>query len=397
MKFKKEANDVVIVAARRSPVAKFTGAFADMKAPELMGRVIKAALEDVKVNVNEVEETIVGCVVPAGMGQNPARQAILKAGASEEHGAAVTVNKVCGSGLYAVMAAARAIKAGDLNVAVAGGMEVMSQNPHYIYLRKENKMGETKVTDAMLVDGLLDFKSGGAMGNFAEAIGKKYNVTREDQDKFAVNSYEKALKAMKDGKFKKEIVPIELTTRKGTVVMDADEIPSETTMETASKARAAFVKDGTVTAINASKLADGASCVVLMSRAEAEKRGLKPLAAIKAYCFDDVEIPELLVSPIKSIPNAVKKAGIELSDVDLFEINEAFSVSSAAINKTLGLPAEKVNIYGGGVAMGHPVGSSGSRILVTLLNQMAQEDKHVGVASLCIGGGEGVAMVLARE
>ena len=397
MKLTKEANDVVIVAARRSPVAKFIGAFADMKAPELMGRVIKAALEDVKVNVNEVEETIVGCVVPAGIGQNPARQAILKAGASEEHGAAVTVNKVCGSGLYAVMAAARAIKSGDLKVAVAGGMEVMSQNPHYIYLRKENKMGETKVTDAMLVDGLLDFKSGGAMGNFAEAIGKKYSVTREDQDKFAVNSYEKALKAMKDGKFKKEIVPIELATRKGTVVMDTDEIPSETTMETASKARAAFVKDGTVTAINASKLADGASCVVLMSRAEAEKRGLKPLAAIKAYCFDDVEIPELLVSPIKSIPNAVKKAGIELSDVDLFEINEAFSVSSAAINKTLGLPAEKVNIYGGGVAMGHPVGSSGARILVTLLNQMAQEDKHVGVASLCIGGGEGVAMVLARE
>ncbi|HNY12170.1 MAG TPA: thiolase family protein [Candidatus Wallbacteria bacterium] len=397
MKFKKEANDVVIVAARRSPVAKFTGAFADMKAPELMGRVIKAALEDAKVNVNDVEETIVGCVVPAGIGQNPARQAILKAGASEEHGAAVTVNKVCGSGLYAVMAAARAIKSGDLNVAVAGGMEVMSQNPHYIYLRKENKMGETKVTDAMLVDGLLDFKSGGAMGNFAEGIGKKYGVTREDQDKFAVNSYEKALKAMKDGKFKKEIVPIELTTKKGTVIMDTDEIPSETTMETASKARAAFVKDGTVTAINASKLADGASCVVLMNRAEAEKRGLKPLAAIKAYCFDDVEIPELLVSPIKSIPNAIKKAGIEISDVDLFEINEAFSVSSAAINKTLGLPAEKVNIYGGGVAMGHPVGSSGARILVTLLNQMAQEDKHVGVASLCIGGGEGIAMVLARE
>ncbi|HOT74351.1 MAG TPA: thiolase family protein [Candidatus Wallbacteria bacterium] len=397
MNFKNEKNDVVIVAARRSANAKFMGAFSDMKAPELLGRVIKAALEDAKVSPAEVEETIAGCVVPAGLGQNPARQAILKAGAPEENGAAVTVNKVCGSGLYSVIAAARAVKCGDVKIAVAGGMEIMSQNPHYIYTRKENKMGPVTVLDAMLTDGLLDFRSGEAMGNFAENMGKKFNVSREDQDKFAVASYEKALKAMAAGKFKREIVPIEIATRKGTVVVDKDEIPAETPYDVAAKARPAFKKDGTVTAINASKLADGAACVVLMSREEAEKRGLKPLAAIRAYSFDDVLIDELLVSPIKSIPSVLKKAGLDIKDVDLFEINEAFSVASAAINKTLGLADEKVNVYGGSVALGHPVGASGSRILATLISALIQENKNVGVASLCIGGGEGVSVVVTKE
>lgn len=397
MTFKNEKNDAVIVAARRSPNAKFMGAFADMKAPELLGRVIKAALEDAKVRPDEVDETIAGCVVPAGIGQNPARQAILKAGASEERGAAVTVNKVCGSGLYSVIAAARAIKCVDAKVAVAGGMEIMSQNPHYMYLRKENKMGPATVLDGMLTDGLLDFRSGEAMGNFAEKIGQKYGVTREDQDRFAVASYEKALKAVAGGKFAREIVPVEIATRKGSVVVDKDEIPAETTYEVAAKARPAFKKDGAVTAINASKLADGAACVVLMSREEAEKRGLAPLATIRAYSYDDVLIDELLVSPIKSIPAVLKKAGIEAKDVDLFEINEAFSVSSAAINKTLGLPEEKVNVYGGSVALGHPVGASGARILATLISALIQEGKKTGVASLCIGGGEGVSMLVTRE
>ncbi|HOD39390.1 MAG TPA: thiolase family protein [Candidatus Wallbacteria bacterium] len=397
MNFKNEKNDVVIVAARRSANAKFMGAFADMKAPELLGRVIKAALEDAKIGAAEVDETIAGCVVPAGLGQNPARQAILKAGAPEENGAAVTVNKVCGSGLYSVIAAARAVKCGDVKIAVAGGMEIMSQNPHYIYTRKENKMGPVTVLDAMLTDGLLDFRSGEAMGNFAENMGKKFNVSREDQDKFAVASYEKALKAMAAGKFKREIVPVEIATRKGSVIVDKDEIPAETPYEVAAKARPAFKKDGTVTAINASKLADGAACVVLMSREEAEKRGLKPLAAIRAYSFDDVLIDELLVSPIKSIPSVLKKAGLDIKDVDLFEINEAFSVASAAINKTLGLADEKVNVYGGSVALGHPVGASGSRILATLISALIQENKNVGVASLCIGGGEGVSMLITKE
>ena len=397
MIFKNEKNDAVIVAARRSANAKFMGAFADMKAPELLGRVIKAALDEVKVNANEVDETIAGCVVPAGIGQNPARQAILKAGAAEEHGAAVTVNKVCGSGMYSVVAAARAIKCGDARIAVAGGMEIMSQNPHYMYLRKENKMGPATVLDGMLTDGLLDFRSGEAMGNFAEKIGVKYGVSREDQDKFAVASYEKTLKAVAAGKFNREIVPVELATRKGTVVIDKDEIPAETTYDVAAKARPAFKKDGTVTAINASKLADGAACVVLMSREEAENRGLKPLATIRAYSYDDVLIDELLVSPIKSIPSVLKKAGVDIKDVDLFEINEAFSVSSAAINKTLGLPDEKVNVYGGAVALGHPVGVSGSRILATLISALIQEDKKIGVASLCIGGGEGISMLITRD
>lgn len=397
MNFKNEKNDAVIVAARRSPNAKFMGAFADMKAPDLLGRVIKAALEQVKVEPAEVEETIAGCVVPAGIGQNPARQAILKAGAPEENGAAVTVNKVCGSGLYSVIAAARAIKSGDIKIAVAGGMEVMSQNPHYIYLRKENKMGAATVSDAMLVDGLLDFRSGEAMGNFAENMGKKYEVTREDQDKFAAASYEKALKAVAADKFKREIVPIEIVTRKGSVIVDKDELPAETPYEVAAKARPAFKKDGTVTAINASKLSDGAACVVLMSREEAERRGLKPLATIRAYSFDDVLIDELLVSPIKSIPSVLKKAGAEIKDIDLFEINEAFSVSSAAINKTLGIDGSKVNVYGGSVALGHPVGASGSRILTTLISALIQEDKKTGVASLCIGGGEGISMLVTRD
>jgi acetyl-CoA C-acetyltransferase len=397
MNFKNEMNDAVIVAARRSPNAKFMGAFADMKAPELLGRVIKAALEQVKVEPSEVEETIAGCVVPAGIGQNPARQAILKAGAPEECGAAVTVNKVCGSGLYSVIAAARAIKSGDVKIAVAGGMEVMSQNPHYIYLRKENKMGAAAVNDGMLVDGLLDFRSGEAMGNFAENMGKKYGVTREDQDKFAAASYEKALKAIAADKFKREIVPVEVVTRKGSVVVDKDELPAETPYEVAAKARPAFKKDGTVTAVNASKLSDGAACVVVMSRQEAERRGLKPLATIRAYSFDDVLIDELLVSPIKSIPSVLKKAGAEIKDIDLFEINEAFSVSSAAINKTLGIDDSKVNIYGGSVALGHPVGASGCRVLTTLISALIQEDKKTGVASLCIGGGEGISMLVTRD
>jgi len=397
MKIQKSKDDIVIVAARRTPIGKFCGAFAAMKATDLAAVPIKAALADAKITANEVGETIFGCVVPAGLGQNPARQAILAAGAAEDNGAAVTVNKVCGSGLYAIIAAARAIKCGDVDIAVAGGMEVMSRNPHYMYLRQENKMGEVKALDGMLADGLLDFRSGQAMGLFAEKIGQKYGVTRDDQDKFAVSSYEKTLRAMKDGKFKREIAPVEIASRKGTIKIEADEIPSETTMDTAAKARPAFTKDGTVTAVNASKLADGAAAVVLMRRDEAEKRGIKPLAAILAYSCDDVAIDELLVSPIKSIPSALKKAGAEIADVDLFEINEAFSVSSAAINKTLGLPAEKVNVYGGGVALGHPVGVSGTRIIATLISALHQEGKNLGVASLCIGGGEGATMVIAKE
>ena len=397
MEFKKEKNDVVIVSAKRSPNAKLMGAFADIKAPELMGRVIKAALAEIKLDPAEVGETILGCVVPAGIGQNPARQSILKAGAPEETGAAVTVNKVCGSGLYAVLAAARAIKCGDVPVALAGGCEVMSQNPHYIYLRKETKMGPATVVDGMLADGLLDFRSGEAMGNFAEKMAQKYNVTREDQDRFAVASYEKTLKAVANAKFKREIVPIEITSKKGSVIVDKDEIPTETTYETAAKARPAFKKDGSVTAINASKVSDGAACVVLMSREEAERRGVKPLAAIRAYSLDDVAIDELLVSPVKSIPNVLKKAGLEIKDIDIFEINEAFSASSVAINKTLGIPSEKVNIYGGSVALGHPVGASGARILNTLISALIEENKKTGLASLCIGGGEAVSMIITRE
>ncbi len=276
-------------------------------------------------------------------------------------------------------------------------MEIMSQNPHYIHLRKENKMGPAALSDGMLIDGLLDFKTGEAMGVFAEAIGVKYGVGREEQDRFAVMSYEKTLRAISAGKFKREIVPIEIAGKKETFVMSFDEIPVETSYETAAKARPSFKKDGTVTAVNASKLSDGAACVILMSRGEAEKRGIKPLAVIRAYSFDDVKIEELLISPIKSIPAALKKAGVSLEDVDLFEINEAFSVSSAAINKTLGISEEKVNIYGGSVALGHPIGASGARILNTLISALIQEDKTLGAASLCIGGGEGVTMLISRE
>lgn len=397
MNIQKSKDDVVIVAARRTPIGKFGGAYAATRATDLAATPIKAALEDAKIGADEVDETIFGCVVPAGLGQNPARQAILAAGASEERGAAVTLNKVCGSGLYSIIAAARAVKCQDASVAVAGGMEVMSRNPHYMYLRQETKMGEARALDGMLTDGLLDFRSGQAMGLFAEKIGQKYGVSREDQDKFAVASYEKALRAMKDGKFKREIAPVELPSKKGTVRVEADEIPAETPMDVAAKARPAFAKDGTVTAVNASKLADGAAAVVLMRRGEAEKRGIKPLASILAYSCDDVAIDELLVSPIKSIPAALKKAGLTVADVDLFEINEAFSVSSAAINKALGLPAEKVNVYGGGVALGHPVGVSGARIVGTLISALHQEGKNIGVASLCIGGGEGATLVIAKE
>lgn len=396
MIMEKRKKDVVIVSAKRTPIGKFLGSLGNVPPQRLAAEAIKSALRDAKLTADDVDETFIGCVLPAGNGQNPARQAILEAGASHERGAAVTVNKVCGSGLYSVVLAARAIRSGDVKIAIAGGMESMSSVPHYSRLRNGTKMGDAVFEDGIMKDGLLDFESSEAMGVFAEEISRKYSVTREDQDLFAVESYRKALHAINNGVFDQETAPVELSMGRKSVVLMKDEIPVETTYESAREARPAFSKTGTVTAVNASKLADGAAVVVVMDREEAEARGLEILCQVEDWCLDNTTVPELLVAPIKSIRNLLARNELTVEDIDLFEINEAFSASSVAINRELNIPDEKVNIHGGSVALGHPLGASGSRILVTLVSAMIQGNAKKGVASLCIGGGAAVSMLITR-
>ncbi|BCM85018.1 acetyl-CoA acetyltransferase [Methylobacterium indicum] len=391
-----EKADIVIVGAARTPVGSFNGAFATVPAHKLGAVAIKAALERAKVSPEEVDEVIFGQVLAAGEGQNPARQAAMAAGIPQEK-TAWGLNQLCGSGLRTVAVGMQQIANGDADIIVAGGQESMSMAPHAQYLRGGQKMGDLKLVDTMLKDGLMDAFNGYHMGNTAENIAQQWQLTREEQDAFAARSQNKAEAAKKDGRFKDEIAPVTVPGRKGDVVVDTDEYIREgATPEGMAKLKPAFSKDGTVTAGNASGINDGAAALVLMSAAEAEKRGLKPLARIASWATAGVDPKIMGTGPIPASRKALEKAGWKASDLDLIEANEAFAAQALAVNKDLGFDDAKVNVNGGAIAIGHPIGASGARVLVTLLHEMQRRDAKKGLATLCIGGGMGVAMCLER-
>jgi acetyl-CoA C-acetyltransferase len=389
--------EAVIVSAVRTPLGSFNGSLGNIGATRLGAEVIAAAIERSGIQKGDVNEVIMGMVLPCGYGQNPARQAAIMADMPFEV-ECITVNKVCGSALKAVMLAAQAIQVGDADVVVAGGMENMSMAPYYLEKgRFGYRMGPGTLEDHMVHDGLWDIVNDFHMGVSNELCSEKYDISREDQDQYAAESYRRTLEAINNGRFKEEIVPIEIPQRKGDpVIFDQDECPRETTLEALSKMKPAFKKDGRGTAGNASIISDGAAAVVVMSKDKAKELGCNIMATIGAQASFGMDLKYLLVAPIWVIPKCLKKEGISLSDVDLFEINEAFSGSTAAVLKTLDLDHKKVNVNGGSVALGHPIGASGCRVLVTLLHEMIRQDKKIGVASLCLGGGEGVAMVVKR-
>jgi acetyl-CoA C-acetyltransferase len=390
--------EVVIVSAARTAVGTFQGSLSSIPATELGAYAIAEAVKRAGISSDDVDEVIMGNVLPCGLGQNPARQAQLKGGLSHDVGA-TTVNKVCGSGLKAVMMAAQAIMAEDADVMVAGGMENMNLAPYFLQkARTGYRMGHDKLLDSMIHDGLWCHISDFHMGMSAELCAEKYEVTREDQDEFTLNSYNRALKAQDDNGFDREIFPVEIPQRKGPpILFETDEVVRKTSMEALAKLPPAFKKEGTVTAGNASKISDGAAAVVLMARKKADAMGLKPMARIGAQCSAGIEPEYVLVAPINGIPKVLKKAGLTADDIDIFEINEAFSSSSVAIIKTLGLDMAKVNLRGGAVALGHPIGASGARLLVTLLHVMQDKGARRGLASLCLGGGEAVCLILERD
>lgn len=390
--------EVVIVSAARTAIGAFQGALSMIPATDLGAYAIVEAIKRAGISSNDVDEVIMGNVLPCGLGQNPARQALLKGGLPYDV-EAFTVNKVCGSGLKAVMLAAQAIMANDADVIVAGGMESMNLAPYFLQkARTGYRMGHDKLIDSMIHDGLWCHVNDFHMGMSAELCAEKYHVTREDQDEFALNSYNKALKAQAEKGFDKEIFPVEIPQRKGDpVLFDSDEVVRETSMEALTRLQPAFKKDGTVTAGNASKISDGAASVVLMARERADAMGLQPLVRVGAQCSVGIDPKYVLVAPIDGIPKVLDKAGLSVDDIDIFEINEAFSSSSVAIIKTLGLDPGKVNIRGGAVAMGHPIGASGARVLVTLIHLMEDRGAKRGLASLCLGGGEAVCLIVERE
>ena len=388
--------DVVIIGAARTPVGSFLGSLSAVTATELGSVSIRAALGRAAVKPEEVDKVFMGCVLPAGLGQAPARQASLGAGLPQST-PCTTVNKMCGSGLETVVMAIQAIRAGDIDIAVAGGMESMSNAPHLVRgARTGVKMGSLDTLDSMVHDGLWDVYSDQHMGNCAELCAKERNISREAQDAFALESYTRALAAQDDGLFKQEIAPVTFTSRRGDVVVDTDEEPGRGKPEGLPSLRTAFDKQGTVTAGNASSLSDGAAALVVVSADEAKKRGATILARIVAH-GSHAQAPEwFTTAPAPAIENACRKAGWNPKEVDLWEINEAFAVVSIANNDLLGLDSKKVNVNGGAVAIGHPIGASGARILVTLLFAMARNNVKRGVASLCIGGGEGIALLVER-
>ncbi|MBN1848737.1 MAG: acetyl-CoA C-acetyltransferase [Deltaproteobacteria bacterium] len=389
--------EAVIVSAVRTPLGAFNGAIGNIGATKLGAIVIEEAVRRAGIDKEVINEVIMGQVLPCGYGQNPGKQAAVQAGMPWEV-ETITINKVCGSSLKAVMLATQAIQVGDADVVVAGGMESMSMAPYYLdKARFGYRMGPGALVDHMVHDGLWDIVNDFHMGISNELCSEKYNVSREDQDRFAVESYRRATEAIKTGKFKDEIIPIEIPQRKGDpVIFDTDECPRETSYEVMAKMKGAFQKDGKGTAGNSSIISDGAAAVVVMSRDKAEALGCKILATIGAQASYGIDMKYVLVAPIWAIPKCLKKEGITLDDVDLFEINEAFSGSSVAIIRELKLDADKVNVNGGAVALGHPIGASGCRVLVTLLYEMIRQDKKIGLACLCLGGGEAVAMVVKR-
>jgi acetyl-CoA C-acetyltransferase len=390
--------DIVIVAATRTAIGKFGGALAKIPAPELGATVIRELLARAKLQADQISEVILGQVLAAGSGQNPARQALIKAGLPAAI-PAMTINKVCGSGLKAVMLAAQAVRCDDADIVIAGGQENMSAAPHVLPGSRDGfRMGDAKLVDTMIVDGLWDVFNQYHMGTTAENVAKQYSIPRAQQDEFSVASQNKAEAAQKAGKFKDEIVPVMIPQRKGDpLAFAADEfIKPGTTLESISGLRPAFAKDGSVTAANASGLNDGAAGVVVMSAERAAKLGLKPLAKIKAFASSGVDPSIMGMGPVSASRRCLEKAGWKAADLDLMEINEAFAAQACAVNKEMGWDTSKINVNGGAIALGHPIGASGCRVLVTLLYEMARRDAKKGLASLCIGGGMGVALAVER-
>jgi acetyl-CoA C-acetyltransferase len=390
------STDVVIVSAARTAVGSFSGSFANTQAQELGAHVIKGVLERAKVEAGDVDEVILGQVLSANQGQNPARQAAIHAGIPQEK-TAWGLNQLCGSGLRAVALGLQQINNGDASVIVAGGIENMTLSPHVAFLRNGVKMGELKMLDTMLRDGLTDAFHGYHMGTTAENIATKFQITREEQDQFATASQNKAEAAKKAGKFKDEILPFTIKTKKGDVVVDTDEfIRDGVTYDALAKLRPAFSKEGTVTAGNASGINDGAAAVVLMTAAEAAKRGLTPIGRIASWATAGVDPAIMGTGPIPASRKALAKAGWNIQDLDLIEANEAFAAQAIAVNKDLGWDTSKVNVNGGAIAIGHPIGASGARVLVTLLHEMQRRNAKKGLATLCIGGGMGIALTIER-
>jgi acetyl-CoA C-acetyltransferase len=390
--------DIVIAGAARTAIGKFGGALAKIPAPELGATVIQALLARANLKPEQISEVILGQVLTAGSGQNPARQALIKAGLPAAI-PAMTINKVCGSGLKAVMLAAQAVQCGDADIVIAGGQENMTAAPHVLPGSRDGfRMGDAKLIDSMIVDGLWDVYNQYHMGVTAENVAKQYGISRAQQDEFAVASQNKAEAAQKAGKFKDEIVPVLIPQRKGDpVAFAADEfIKAGTTLDSVSGLKAAFAKDGSVTAANASGINDGAAAVLVMSAARARELGLKPLARIKAFASSGVDPSIMGMGPVPASRRCLEKAGWKPADLDLMEINEAFAAQACAVNKEMGWDTSKINVNGGAIALGHPIGASGCRVLVTLLYEMARRDAKKGLASLCIGGGMGVALAVER-
>ena len=388
--------EIVITSALRTAVGSLNKSLKNLAADELGSKIISRLLKESKINKKEIDEIIMGQVLTGGTGQNPARQAALKSGIPKETPAYI-VNQVCGSGIRSVVSGFQSINSGDSNVVVAGGQENMSLAPHAIHLREGKKLGDVELIDTMIKDGLWDAFNGYHMGMTAENVAEKFQVTRDEQDKFALESQKKALNAQRKNKFNDEIISLKIKSKKAEVDFCKDEHPRETvSLETLSKLKPVFKKDGTVTAGNASGINDGAAGVVLMTNESAEKRELKKLVSIKSWASCGVDPALMGTGPIPSSKKALEIAGWDITDVDLFEINEAFAAQGLAVLKTLSIPEEKVNVNGGAIALGHPIGASGTRILVTLIHEMIRRDVKKGLATLCIGGGMGIAMCIER-
>ncbi|EHO07092.1 acetyl-CoA C-acyltransferase [Myroides odoratimimus] len=387
---------VVIVSAARTPIGSFLGSLSTVPATVLGANAIKGALDKINLDANLVDEVLMGNVVQAGEGQAPARQAALKAGLSKEV-ACTTINKVCASGMKAIMQGTQAIMAGDAEIVVAGGMENMSMIPHYVHMRNGNKFGSATIIDGLQNDGLVDAYDNNAMGVSADLCASTHNISREEQDNFAIKSYERSAKAWDAGKFNNEVVPVSVPQRRGdAIVVSKDEEYTNVKLDKITSLRPAFTKEGTVTAANASTINDGAAAVVIMSEEKALSLGLKPLAYIKGYA-DAAQEPEwFTTAPAKALPKALKKANVAIEDVDFFEFNEAFSVVGIANTKLLNIDPEKVNVNGGAVSLGHPLGCSGARIIVTLLSVLEQNNAKIGAAAICNGGGGASALVIER-
>lgn len=385
--------NVVIVSGVRTPIGRFQGGFSTVSACQLGSTVLKEALR--RARIDTVDEVIMGNVVSAGLGQNPARQAAIGAGIPVNVNA-FTVNKVCGSGLKAVMLAAQAIKVGDADVIAAGGMENMTRAPYMLFNAREGyRLGDGKLVDGMIHDGLWDVYNDFHMGITGEIIAEKFDITREDADTLAFESHQKSIRAQEEGKFKDEIIPVTYETRKGKVTVDADEGPrKDTSLEVLAKLKPVFKKDGIVTAGNASQISDGASAVVVMSEEKAKTLGLDPLARIIDYCAAGLEPKLVMEAPIPCVRNLLKKTGKTMKDIDLFEHNEAFATASCAVRRELQVPHDIFNVHGGAVALGHPIGCSGARVLVTLMYAMKDRGAHRGIATLCLGGGNAVGMMI---